>query len=579
VVAKKDFVIRLAGEGGQGMVTASEALAAAAAQVGYHVMTFVTFPSQIMGGPTWSQCRISTTPALSNGDELDVLVAFNEDGFNTHKGELRDGGIIIYDSAVFEIGAEEQKTLNSVALPYQELGKSTGNPRAANMVILGAIAEFVNWPEQYLSDFNVRRFTRGRPNDKEVVDANEMGLQLGKTASQESGFSLGELAKPEPPDYEQILIKGNDSLSAGAIAGDVELFVGYPISPATTILTFMETNLKGEGKFVYQSSSEIESITAISGGAFAGKRSMTSTAGPGFSLMSEGLGMAWMMELPIVVVDAQRGGPATGLPTKTEQSDLYMAMHPAHGDAQLPVIAPGTVEECFYSAMHALNWAERYQGPVIVLSDHMLTERTQNIKKPDPHLIPIERRDFYKGDGDDYLRYEGDNVSPMPIPGGPGAYVANASEHDGIGDTTHLPQRHVDGTDRRFNKLKTLEDSLYESRNTHHSIAVMPWGGQKGPTHEAYEKLMEDGIDVGWYYTMFLSPLNPKLIAELQKKDLVIVPELNYLGQFSSILRQHRINAESITQYTGLPFKVNHLVDEITNIVKNQSNSKTKAGV
>jgi len=578
VVAKRDFVVRFAGEGGQGMVTASEALAAAAAQVGYHVMTFVTFPSQIMGGPTWSQCRISVTPALSNGDELDVLVAFNEEAYNVHKDELRDGGILIYDSEVFSIEDGGGDSINLVALPYQELGKSTGNPRAANMVILGAVAEFVNWPDKYLSDFNVKRFTRGRPNDAEVVSANEMGLQLGKQAATDSGFSLGELAVPNPPDYEQILIKGNDSLSTGAIAGEVELFVGYPISPATTILTFMEEHLKGEGKFVYQSSSEIESITAISGGGFAGKRSMTSTAGPGFSLMSEGLGMAWMMEIPIVVVDAQRGGPATGLPTKTEQSDLYMAMHPAHGDAQLPVIAPGTVEECFYAAMHALNWAERYQGPVVVLSDHMLTERTQNIRKPDPNLIPIERREVYTG-SNGYQRYDGSSVSPMPIPGGPGAYVANASEHDGIGDTTHLPQRHVDGTDRRFNKLKTLEDSLYESRNTQHNIAVMPWGGQKGPTHEAYESLMEKGVDIAWYYTMFLSPLNPKLIKELQDKELVIVPELNYLGQFASILRQHRINAVAITQYTGLPFKVQRLVSEITNMVEQHASESTKAGV
>lgn len=578
MAATRDFVVRFAGEGGQGMVTASEALAAAAAQVGYHVMTFVTFPSQIMGGPTWSQCRVSVTPALSNGDTLDVLVAFNRDAFNVHKGELRDGGILVYDSAVFDIPEEERVGMNIVALPYEELGKSTGNPRAANMVILGAIAEFVHWPDQYLEDFNVKRFTRGRPNDAEVVAANSMGLGLGKKAAQESGYALGDLAAPEPPDYEQILIKGNDSLSLGAIAGDLEFFVGYPISPATSILVYMENNLRGPGKFVYQSSSEIESITAISGGAFAGKRSMTSTAGPGFSLMSEGLGMAWMMELPLVVVDTQRGGPATGLPTKTEQSDLYAAMHPAHGDAQLPVIAPGTVEDCFYGAMYALNWAERYQGPVILLSDHMLTERTQNIPKPDPSNVPIERRKFYTG-SNGYQRYDGKEVSPMPVPGGPGAYVANASEHDGIGDTTHLPQRHVDMTERRFGKLKLLEDAPYETRNTEHSVVVMPWGGSKGPAHEAYEQLMEQGLDVGWYFTMFLSPLNPQLLDELREKELVIVPELNYLGQFSSILRQHGVKAESITQYTGLPFKVGDLVERITARTQAHHENKTKAGV
>ena len=193
------------------MVTASEALAAAAGQVGYHVMTFVTFPSQIMGGPTWSQCRVSVTPALSNGDTLDVLVAFNPEAYEVHKGELRDGGILVYDSAVFEVPDEDRGNMNVVALPYEQLGKSTGNPRAANMVILGAVAQFVEWPEQYLEDFNVKRFTRGRPNDAEVVAANSMGLGLGREAARTSGFSLGELAAPDPPDYEQIITKGNES--------------------------------------------------------------------------------------------------------------------------------------------------------------------------------------------------------------------------------------------------------------------------------------------------------------------------------------------------------------------------------
>ncbi len=573
MAATRDFVIRFAGEGGQGMVTASEALAAAAAQVGYHVMTFVTFPSQIMGGPTWSQCRISVTPALSNGDTLDVLVAFNEEAYAVHREELRDGGILVYDSAVFEVPEEDKSAMNIVALPYEELGKSTGNPRAANMVILGAVAQFVEWPEQYLEDFNVKRFTRGRPNDAEIVAANSMGLGLGRNAARESGFSLGELAAPDAPDYEQIIIKGNESFGLGALAAGVNFFVGYPISPATSILVFMEQNLRGEGTFVYQASSEIESISTIVGAGFAGKKAMTSTAGPGFSLMSEGLGMAWMMEVPCVIVDVQRGGPATGLPTKSEQSDLYMAMHPAHGDSQLPVIAPGTIEECFYAAMHALNWAERYQGPVIVLSEHMLSERVQNIRKPDPSLVEVEARQVYTGTNG-YKRYEGPDVSPMPLPGGPGAYVANASEHDTIGDTTHLPIHHVRGTERRFGKLKLLEDTPYEARNADNDVVILPWGGSKGPAHEAYEQLMENGVPVGWYYTMFVSPLNPKLLDELRSKKLVLVPELNYLGQLSSILRQHGVNARSITQYTGLPFKVADLIEKITAEVEAMAGSR-----
>jgi len=356
-------------------------------------------------------------------------------------------------------------------------------------------------------------------------------------------------------------------LSLGAMRAGLDFFVGYPISPATTILLFMERNLVGPEKFVYQASSEIESINAIVGAGFAGKKSMTSTAGPGLSLMSEGLGMAWIMEIPCVVVDVQRGGPATGLPTKTEQSDLLVSLNPAHGDSKLPIIAPGTVEECFYAAVTALNWAERYQGPVILLSEMMLSERMQNIPKPDLDQLVIEGREVYNG-GNGYKRYEASGVSPMPIPGGPGAYIANASEHDPTGDTTHLPSRHVEMTERRFEKLRLLEDGTYECKHSQEPIAVMPWGGSKGPMQEAYEVLLEQGLGVGWYYTMYLHPLPPKLLEELRQKELVLVPELNYLGQFASILRSLGVRAEAITQYTGLPFKVKDLVGMVAERVQ-----------
>ena len=370
------------------------------------------------------------------------------------------------------------------------------------------------------------------------------------------------MAEPIPPEGEQVLINGNVALSLGAMAAGVEVYIGYPISPATSILIWMENNLPGPGKFVYQSTSEIESITSIIGAAYVGRKAMTATAGPGFTLMGEGIGLAWMAEIPVVVVDVQRGGPSTGLPTKTEQSDLLTALYPGHGDMQMPVIAPGTVEECFYAGHQAVTWAERYQGPVVILSEHMLAERNQNIPKPDiSKLNPVSRSVYTGSNG--YLRYDGLERSPMPIPGNPGSYVANGSEHDGMGDTTHLGTRHIQMTNRRFNKLKLLEDGTYESQNADASIVIMPWGGSKGTGLAAYEELIEGGADLGWYYTMFLSPLPPKMLEELRAKELVIVPELNYMGQFASVLRSYGVKAEAITQYTGLPFKVRDLVSRI----------------
>lgn len=556
---KTDFVVRFAGEGGQGMVTSSEGLAQAASNVGYHVQTFVTFPSQIMGGPVMAQARLATTPVLSSGDDIDVLVCFNEEGYQNHRDEVSDSGVIIYNSGDFE----PDDLANSFGMPFADLAKSTGNARAENMIVLGALAHLVSMSQSILEDFVRERFTRGRPNDEQIISSNIEALTLGRQEAEKSGFSLGELAPAIMPEGEQILVNGNEAISLGACAAGIKFYIGYPISPATSILLWMERNLTGDGKFVYQASSEIEAVNAIVGAGYGGQKAMTATAGPGLSLMGEGVGLAWMAEIPLVIVDVQRGGPSTGLPTKTEQSDLLMAMTPGHGDVSIPIIAPGTVEECFYAATMAFNWAERYQGPVIMLSEHMLSERKQNIPKPDLSKLVVEDRKTYSG-SNGYNRYDSWELSPMPLPGGPGSYVANGSEHDAMGDTTHLPERHIQMTERRFSKLKLLENEAYESRNPDANIVLMPWGGSKGPAQAAYDVIVDSDIDIGWYYTMFLNPLPAELLEELRQKDLVLVPELNYMGQFSSILRSQGVKAESITQYTGLPFKVGDLANRIT---------------
>lgn len=573
----RDFVVRFAGEGGQGVVTSAEGLAQASTQVGYYALTYATFPSQILGGPTWTQARISDAPLMSSGDDVDVLVAFNKEAYDTHAPEVRDGGVVFYNSNDKEFeGFQPDGSSRIFGLPIDELARSTGNTRAANMVVMGALAHLVNMPQEYLDQFVESRFRRGRANDEEIIQSNIQALALGRQEAVRSGFLLGELSPPIMPEYQQLMLKGNEALCLGAMAAGIDFYVGYPISPATTILVWMERNLVGPGRFAYQVSSEIESITSILGAGFAGKKAMTATAGPGFSLMSEGLGLAWMAEIPLVVVDVQRGGPATGLPTKTEQSDLMVCMFPAHGDVRMPVIAVGSVEEAFFGAIWAFNWAERYQGPVILMTEMSLAERVQNIPKPDLSKVNVESRQIYRGTNG-YHRYQGFELSPMPIPGNPGAYVANGSEHDEMGDTTHLASRHIQMTERRFSKLKLLENGYYESENADAPVVVMPWGGSKGPAREAFDQLQEQGMSLGWYYTMFLNPLPPKMLEELKRKELVIVPELNYQGQFSMILRSQGVNAQSITQYTGLPFKVRDLVQRINDMTQSHRKEVVRA--
>ena len=433
---------------------------------------------------------------------------------------------------------------------------------SGTIILIGAVAKMSGVDLTAIEDFITKRWTRGRAGDQAIVDGNIAALRMGAVEAEKSGLMLEALEAPPTHAETRILIRGFEAACLGAMAAGLDSFIGYPISPATTMLTFMEANLAGEGTFVGQASSEIESIASLVGAGFSGKRVMTSTAGPGLSLMGEGLGLAWMAEIPLVVADVQRGGPATGLPTKTEQSDLISAINPGHGDMSVPVIAPGDPEEAFIAAAKAVNWSERYQGPVILLTEASIAERAQDIVMPDPSTITQELRTVSTGAVGN-MRYEGDTISPFPIPGGPGAYVANGSEHDEQGDTTHLPEVHVKMTERRFAKLKVLNDGTFESENTGAEIALMPWGGSKGAGRAAWNELHAEGVNIGWYYTMYVNPLPEALLAELRTKKLVLVPELNYLGQFSGILRQQGVNARSITQYTGLPFKVTDLKSEV----------------
>lgn len=558
---REDFVIRFAGEGGQGLVTSADALAAAAVRAGYYVQTFSTFPSQIMGGPASSQVRISNTPVLSNGDYVDILVALNQYAYDNHGHDLGHDGVTIYNAEEFDL-PEGGKYFGIKA---DELAKSTGNARAANMVTIGAVAKLMDFPLAEIDAYITERFTRGREGDDEIIKANIEAVRLGLGVANEAGFTVGQLAPPNAPDYEQIMITGNSALSLGSVAAGLDYYVGYPISPATTILVWMENNLVGKNRFTYQVASELEAIGTIVGAGYAGKKAMTATAGPGVSLMSEGLGLAWMAEIPLVLVDVQRGGPATGLPTKSEQSDLLACLHPAHGDVKMPILAPGSVEECFYAGALAVNWAERFQGPIMLMTEFGQAERGENIRKPDLSDIKQETRSIYEGENGykRYLSWDGiEPLPPMPIPGGAGAYVANGSEHDEIGDTTHLPRHHIRLTERRFKKLDLLKDAPREIEGDG-PVALMTWGSSKGPTREAYDRLKAEGSDISWIYSVALNPLPDDVLEALKSKELVIVPELNYQGQWSGLLRQEGIKAVSITQYTGLPFRPGDLVDEI----------------
>ena len=243
----KNLIVRFAGEGGQGVVGGSEIMAAAAAEVGYHVLTFATYPSQIKGGPAWGQARISTEPVLSSGDYLDVLVALNRYAYDHNIEELREGGIVIYNSEDFELtdGAR------TIGIPADQLARESGNPRAANMIVIGAVAHLAGMPLTYLEGFITKRFTRGRAGDEQIIEGNIKALHMGAEEAEKTGLSLGS-SLDEPPTITggRVLIKGFEAACLGAMAAGVNCFIGYPISPATTMLTYMEASLHGPDTYV-----------------------------------------------------------------------------------------------------------------------------------------------------------------------------------------------------------------------------------------------------------------------------------------------------------------------------------------
>jgi 2-oxoglutarate ferredoxin oxidoreductase subunit alpha len=461
----------------------------------------------------------------------------------------------------------------------KELGvKPRDAERSKNFFALGLVSWMYTRPVEDTIQWIDAKFASREMVRAANLAAFKAGYNFGETAELFDHAYEVAPAKLAPGRYRNIT--GNTALAYGLIAAAQQsklplAYASYPITPASDILHELASH-KNFGVRTLQAEDEIAAVSVAIGASFTGHLGVTATSGPGVDLKSEGIGLAVSLELPLIIVDVQRGGPSTGLPTKTEQSDLMACMYPAHGDVRLPVIAVGTVEEAFFGAIWAFNWAERYQGPVILMTEMSLAERVQNIARPDLSKITVESRQTYQGTNG-YHRYHGFEMSPMPIPGQPGSYVANGSEHDEMGDTTHLPERHVQMTERRFKKLELLEDGYYERENTEAPVVVMPWGGSKGPAYEAFQRLQQQEVSLGWYYTMFLHPLPPKLLEELKQKRLVIVPELNYQGQFSSILRSMGVNAQSITQYTGLPFKVRDLVERISEMTQSPHKEMARA--
>ena len=373
------------------------------------------------------------------------------------------------------------------------------------------------------------------------------------------------------------MLSGNEAIGLGALVAGCKAFFGYPITPASDIMEFLATELPRVGGTIMQVEDEIAALAMALGASYTGLKSMTATAGPGLSLMTELLGLAGMAELPVVVADVQRRGPSTGLPTKTEQGDLNLAVFGAHGEAPRIVIAPMNVEDCFYQTVTAFNLAERYQVPVLLLSDQSLAHRAECIPKPDLSKVRVLERLLQRDGGGSspaYLRYRytENGVSPMALPGTAGAaYVATGLEHSEAGRPKYDPVTHTKMTDKRFRKLSSAVVDFPPVEvlgDPGAELGIVSWGSSLGAVHEAAERARAKGIKVLSFYPRVLYPLpNGYLIEQLSRVKRLIVPEINSQGQFANLIEQ-RYRGEVIRQniYGGMPFRPGEILQKIEEV-------------
>jgi 2-oxoglutarate ferredoxin oxidoreductase subunit alpha len=587
---------RIGGQAGEGIDSTGEIFAYSMARAGLNIYTFREFPSRIRGGYTGYEVRMSPTRRLqARSNSIDLLVAFDQETISANLRELSPGAAIIYDSSTFQPSLPEGLDLRPYGVPMAEIARDLGNVIMKNMVSLGVTAGLLGFSAEHLYKGISMRFGR---KGKDVVEANrraiERGLQHAASMDKEDGFELEVPADAEP----KVLLSGNDAIGFGALVAGCRFYAGYPITPATEILEWLSPRLPKYGGVVIQAEDEIAAITSAIGAGYAGVRAMTATSGPGFSLMTEALSLAGMSEVPVVIVDAQRAGPSTGLPTKPEQSDIGHVLYGSHGDFPRIVLTPGSVVDCFYLTGEAFNLAEIYQCPVILLTDQSLSASKVSVRPEDvdPERIKVERGAILDEEqlkailagpvgtasngGSMFTRYAitENGVSPRTLPGVRyGLYTANSNEHDETGHTTENPAMRVRMMEKRLRKLSspTNGHSLNPGVEVHGpqdaSVTVFGIGSVLGPVLEAMEALQREGKRVRYVQLKVLSPFPTRQLDELALDGKMLTVEHNATGQLARVLRSElglsRDELKSLLKFNGTPFKPREVYEALKEMV------------
>lgn len=557
---------KVGGQQGEGIDSTGEIFAIALNRQGYYLYGYRHFSSRIKGGHTNNKIRVSTKPINAISDDLDILVAFDQETIDVNAHELRKGGIIIGDSK-FSPKVPEGLDVRLFSVPFTELAEELGTSLMKNMVAVGASAAVLGLPVDAFKEVVTELFSK---KGQKVVDKNMEAIAKGaEYINNEAGGSIPEF-KLEPADgKKRMFMIGNDAIALGFVAGGVRFMSAYPITPASEIMEYLIKKLPEFGGTVIQTEDEIAAVTMAIGANYAGARTITASAGPGLALMMEAIGLSGMTETPLVIVNTQRGGPSTGLPTKQEQSDVNAMIYGTHGEIPKVVLAPSTAEEAFYDAIEALNIAEEYQVPVILLSDLQLSLGKQTVEPLQYDRIQIRRgklvdKDLPEQEGGMFKRYEftEDGISPRVIPGVKnGIHHVTGVEHNEVGRPSEDAVNRRKMMDKRLNKLKSLkvpQPILVNAKHESPDVLVVGMGSTRGTIEEAIERLEKDGYKVNQAHVRLICPFPAKeLKPYLEKAKTVIVVENNATGQLADQIKLHigmHDKIKSVLKYDGNPF-------------------------
>jgi 2-oxoglutarate ferredoxin oxidoreductase subunit alpha len=501
------------------VVSAGESLITAAALEGYHGIMTKSFGSQIRGGEASCRLRLATQPVLNPNGPLDVAVALNWEDFRRFGGELpvESGTIVIYESntgvAPDKLPLEGVTPAVVFSVPITEMAeKNAGTDKAKNIVVAGLLAGWFGIGRDSMLAGIRKKFAR---KGAEVVEGNVRAFQAGLEFAAAHPLKEDRKLKAAQSGREaKLLTDGNDMCAAAAIFAGCTFFGGYPITPSTEIMQFLEREIWKYGGTVLQAEDEIAGLGAVVGASFAGKKAMTATSGPGMSLKTEMLGLASIAELPLVCVNVQRGGPSTGMPTKAEQSDLFQAAFSAHGDCLRPVLAPVSVGDIFGLTVEAFNIAEHYQTPVILLSDQEIAQRKETVDPVDTSRFQlVERRRPTEAELTNYARFKltESGISPISHPGlAGGNYLAAGIEHNEFGRPTASGEMHAKMNEKRFRKfnpLKNRRDLFVIEGDPDAPIGLVSWGSVAGVAMEALRLAKAEGLHVKLLVPKLLYPV------------------------------------------------------------------------